>query len=306
MKIIFSFFLLFASLVTFAAPINKIVSFGDSLSDNGNLYEYMKHQLPVSPPYFQGRFTNGPVWIELLTQAYYPNNPSEHLLDFAFGGAGVSEEDADDTLFTLKREVDSYLLAHHDKADENSLYVVWIGANNYLSIPDDAQKSLQEVTLGIRHDLERLLNKGAQNLLVVNLPDLGRTPMARELEAEQFLTDIARKHNEILGQMVVDLQAGYPDRRVLHLDVYEILGEVLQSPEEYGFSNITHTCYESLLELGSANPVLSMVAKINAGQGHDACKGYLFFDPVHPTGPAHKILAEKSKAFFDELGLEFQ
>ncbi len=40
------------------APLHNIVVFGDSLSDNGNLYEIMKHQLPQSPPYFEGRFSN--------------------------------------------------------------------------------------------------------------------------------------------------------------------------------------------------------------------------------------------------------
>lgn len=77
------------SMVIFANPLNKIVIFGDSLSDNGNLYEYMHHQLPLSPPYYEGRFTNGLDWVELLTQKFYPNSVKAHLEDYAFGGAGV-------------------------------------------------------------------------------------------------------------------------------------------------------------------------------------------------------------------------
>ena len=181
MKIILTICAFFFSALTSAAmPLNKMVVFGDSLSDNGNLYEYMKHQLPVSPPYFQGRFSNGPVWVELVMQSYYPVNSQDHLLDYAFGGAGVKEDDdSDDGLFTLRREIDSYFLAHQDRADEQSMFVVWIGANNYLGVPDDAEKSLSDVSLGIQHGLQRLVDKGAKYITVVDVPNLGSTPAAR-------------------------------------------------------------------------------------------------------------------------------
>ena len=71
---------LFSGIVA-ATPLHNVVVFGDSLSDNGNLYELMRHQLPPSPPYFEGRFSNGPVWIEHLMASYFSENPSAHLLD---------------------------------------------------------------------------------------------------------------------------------------------------------------------------------------------------------------------------------
>lgn len=44
--------------------------FGDSLSDTGKMYDKMRGYLPSSPPYHQGRFSNGPVWLEQLTQHF--------------------------------------------------------------------------------------------------------------------------------------------------------------------------------------------------------------------------------------------
>ena len=44
----------------------RLVVFGDSLSDNGNLYAATGGGTPTSPPYYQGRFSNGPVFTELL------------------------------------------------------------------------------------------------------------------------------------------------------------------------------------------------------------------------------------------------
>ena len=47
-----------------AQSYDRLVVFGDSLSANGNLYAISGQ--PTSPPYFPGRFSNGPVFPELL------------------------------------------------------------------------------------------------------------------------------------------------------------------------------------------------------------------------------------------------
>lgn len=46
-------------------PFSRIVAFGDSLSDIGNFYRLTGGVLPP-PPYDNGRFSNGPLWIEYL------------------------------------------------------------------------------------------------------------------------------------------------------------------------------------------------------------------------------------------------
>jgi phospholipase/lecithinase/hemolysin len=62
-----------------ANPFSKIYVFGESLSDPGNVYNVTQSVqpfeksfgldipvIPPSPPYFDGRFTNGSVWVENL------------------------------------------------------------------------------------------------------------------------------------------------------------------------------------------------------------------------------------------------
>lgn len=295
---------LFSGIIA-AAPLHNIIAFGDSLTDNGNLYEFMKHQLPQSPPYFEGRFSDGPIWIEYLTASLFPANPSAHLLDYAFGGAGVSEEDDDDALFTLRREINSYLMTNHDKASADSLFVVWIGANNYLAVPDDAEKALQDVNLGIAHSLQRLVDKGAKNILVLNLPDLGRTPAAIEFGSIVELTHFAHEHNRLLNNTLVELKAKHPDVNWLFFDLNKAFDHVLENPQMYGFDNITDTCANSLVNELTRKSVLRMVANTSPKQSNDACKGYLFFDLVHPTALAHEILAEKARIMLDAAGVEF-
>ena len=312
MRILFIVLALCLSTFSTAAPLNKIVVFGDSLSDNGNLYEYMKQALPMSPPYFEGRFTNGPVWIELLTKMYYPDDAEAHLLDYAFGGAGVLEgsddtdDDDDDVLFTLRHEVDSYLVSHQDKADPSSLYVVWMGANNYLAVPEDADEAVYYTNLGIQHDLQRLVDKGAKHIMVVNLPDLGKTPAARDFEAVDLLTLLSKKHNAKLLENLNTFKQNNPDVQWFYFDVNQILDEMLTYPERYGFTNITDTCYDEMLVEPSKKTILSMVSTVKSRVKGNVCEGYLFFDPVHPSEVAHQLMAQTTKDMLDAAGVTFE
>ena len=282
--------------------------FGDSLSDNGNLYDYLKHQLPLSPPYFNGRFSNGPVWIEHLMQTYYPKTSKAHLLDYAFGGAGVLEDDdGDDTLFTLARELDSYFLVHQEKADERSLYVMWIGSNNYLGAPDDIEKSVSNVILGIEHGLQRLVDNGAKHILVVNVPDLGKTPAAREFDAVESLTHLSRRHNVLLKKLVLDFKASHPEVHWIYFDVNDVFDDMFNNPMRYGFTNTKDTCYEAILPNEARQEgLLKMVLSIKPKISPDVCRGYLFFDPVHPTGPVHVLMAERTRILLDSEGIVFE
>ena len=45
---------------------DNIIVFGDSLSDTGNAFEATGHGEPPSTPYFDGRFSNGPVWVQAV------------------------------------------------------------------------------------------------------------------------------------------------------------------------------------------------------------------------------------------------
>ncbi|OGV27303.1 MAG: lysophospholipase [Legionellales bacterium RIFCSPHIGHO2_12_FULL_37_14] len=304
MRYLFGFCLFILSLITSAASINKIVVFGDSLSDNGNLYEYMNHQLPQSPPYYNGRFTDGPVWAERLARSYFAENYIPHLLDYAFGGAGVlSDENDDPAFFTLKREVDTYLLAHNDTVDPNALYCVWIGGNNYLGLPQDIDSSVNEVIEGIQKDLERLAQKGAKHILIMGLPNLGKVPLAKELDAQAQFAVFSTKHNERLHNMYLNLRNVYPSIRWYYYDTNLTFENIFKNPQKYGFENITDTCYEAdSQDMSSPHAVLNLAASVNAksyaSSPHD-CNGYVFFDLIHPTQHIHQIAAKEIKKLLE-------
>ncbi len=289
-----------------AAPLHNIVVFGDSLSDNGNLYELMQHQFPQSPPYYEGRFSNGPVWVEQIAAFYFPNTATERLFDYAVGGSGVlEEEDDDDVLLTFNKQISTYLIAHQDKANPDDLYVIWIGANNYLGDVEDPEQAVGAVNSGIVKGLRLLAEKGAKHVLVFNLPNLGKTPMAIEFDAVSSMGYVSELHNERLRQSVVSLKETNPETEWLYLDAGSIFAEVINHPANYGFVDVTHACSNTVANASMRHSLLKMTAKVTPKAQTNACDGYLFFDLVHPTVLAHQLIAQKVRELFDEEGVVF-
>lgn len=287
-----------------AAPLHNIVIFGDSLSDNGNLYEMMNHQLPQSPPYYEGRFSNGPVWIEYLVSSYFSNGDA-HLFNYAVGGSGVGEDDEDDVLLTLKKQVNMYFLSHQDKASPDELYVIWIGANNYLGVPEDTEQTLNEVNTGIFDSVEQLISKGAKHILLLNIPNLGKTPAAVEFGSADMLDYYSLQHNERLFESFNQVKKKHPEVNWLYFDLNVLFTDVIDHPHNYNFTNVTETCSEFVSNELSKKSVLKMASFTRPTINNSACDGYLFFDLVHPTTYAHQLIAERVRELLDNSGIEF-
>ena len=51
-----------------AASFTEMYIFGDSLSDTGNIFDFTAGNIPPSPPFFEGRFSNRLIWIDYLAE----------------------------------------------------------------------------------------------------------------------------------------------------------------------------------------------------------------------------------------------
>src|SRR3954470_21571091 len=73
-----------------ASPFSNVVVFGDSLSDIGNIAQAPLINTP-GPYYWNGRFSNGPVYAESFTSGLglssLARSTSSGGNDFAYGGA---------------------------------------------------------------------------------------------------------------------------------------------------------------------------------------------------------------------------
>jgi len=146
------FILCLAFLSTFglkAAPFSDLFFFGDSLSDAGNISKMTAGSIPGSP-YYQGRFSNGPVWSELFAVLkgfpaagqYAGLTLGANFLNlkidgpgnnYSIGGARTATGGTADS-FGIPRggvtQVVYYLSEVNFRADPNALYVLFAGGND--------------------------------------------------------------------------------------------------------------------------------------------------------------------------------
>jgi len=277
---------------------STIVVFGDSLSDTGNVTHlaYEEYGIPAPGPYVNytlGSFTDGPdtvpaarkyfgVWIKQFADALPSHPPVMDSLDggtnyaygFATTGNGTSPLTFDSDTVQVEnigQQITDYL-STHPKIDNHTLFVVWGGAVNllYASSSTDVANAAIQQTLNI----ERLIEAGATQFLIPNLPPLGRVPEFNgSLATSVPATAASLLFNSYLAtgiSVLKDLNAG-KHLTIYQLDVFNLLLRVVVTPGLYGLSNVTAE------------------AQGNASVNPDK---YLFWDDLHPTTKGHNILAD--------------
>lgn len=226
------------SLAANGSLYNGIVFFGDSLTDNGNLYSYDFGLFPKSPPYYNGRFSNGNVWSDMVAEHYHLFNVTTE--NYAVGGETAILHDSSDVLlpYTLTQSLDTYYV--NDFKDQSQLlYIIWIGANDYLSGNSNTDKVTSDVVNAIQSDIEGLISHGAKNLLILNLPDLSKTPAGIANANRENLSVLSTLHNTKLEMAVTALQTRHAEVNIHLYDIYKLFNDLTSTPEV--FNNQFHT-----------------------------------------------------------------
>ena len=286
------FFITLTPLPSTAAQFSELFVFGDSLSDTGNVFNASKTATGTGtppPPYFQGRFSNGLVWVDYLAKrlnlnpvpvtTLKSNIPPSEGINFAFGGATISGNSSSNASVPgLQQQVAEFQdLVTNQSADRTALFIFWIGANDYLPTLDQATSSpdpevaIQQIMTAVRSLYER----GARHFLVANLPDLSETPLAlqRGASASARLKTLSDRHNALLKTKLDALQRSLPEIHVAQLDVNEIFQEALA--DKFSFTHFNAPCYER-----STGSICTQPDQ------------YLFWDAIHPTTAAHRQISE--------------
>ncbi len=265
-KLITFFILVMACTQLFAAPIKKIIFFGDSLSDKGKLYSYSDQSFPKSPPYFKGRFSNGHVWSEVIAKNLktHFNIESEN---YAVGGATVLIPNflEGNVPGTLKEEVRDYLdktPLEKNKRD-GLLFTIWMGANDYLAevidnnhVNNDSEidaisdSIVNEIVANIRV----LINEGGEHFLVIDLPDLSKLPRVLQNQGNRDtatpLRLLSEKHSAKLANAMRALQNEYPSVDFYFVSAYQLFNDLVIDLEKSNtkyhtqFTNKTQSCWQ--------------------------------------------------------------
>jgi len=268
-----------------AGPYTDLYVFGDSLSDVGNDSLFTLSAVP-GPSYFEGRFSNGPVYSELLAQGLglgplVRSGSSGN--GYAYGGALTSGTSFPTSLVVddLDDQIDDYL--DNRTVDADALYTVLIGANDFFG----GQTNVLTPAGRVANDLDRLADAGVENFLVLNLPELGLTPryngsVSGDSSQAGAFNQLARSYNAALAGVLDDLETDYPDANVFRLDVAGLLNDLIDAGAARGFTNTTDPAAPGL-EAGDLFYDESQIV--------DDPDAYLFWDDVHPTAALHRLLS---------------
>lgn len=262
---------------------SDIYLFGDSLVDIGNAFSFSGGVIPQSPPYFEGRFSNGPIWIDNLANSLEVELDGD--TNFAFGGSRTDNSnnfsdqlpEGFPPLPGLQDQIESFL-QQAPQADPDALYVIFAGGNDYLTPnPTEVQEALGNLSGAIT----RLAAVGARNFMVPNLPDLGATPIARDIGGEQQLgvSLLIEAHNASLAAGLATIEQD-PNINIIAFDSNSAFDNAIASPEDFGFTNVT----DNFLTSGATNP-----------------DEFVFWDDIHPTARSHEIIADAAIKTITEI-----
>ena len=296
-----------------AQEFSAVISFGDSLSDAG---QYTTIFGPSA-----GSFTTNPddVWTQVLASAFGLSQTASLAggTNYAYGGAPTAFNippvplpltcvPASLPCRSVQQQIGIHLAANGGHADPNALYTYWAGANDifnwlsYASTPTvinpgpppvlgpplitgaQAQLFTGASALTAVAEIGALQAAGAEHIVVLNLPDIGLTPQFRNTPAQASVSGLVFVYNSTLNQGLATLDDG-----IIPINAYGLIGEVIADPSLYGFTNVTNPACLTPSSLFCTSATL-----VAPG----ANETYLFADGVHPSGAAHRMLAQVVQA----------
>ncbi len=254
-----------------AANFSTYYVFGDSLVDAGNVSIATGGTTPnPALGYFQGRFTNGYDYTDLLSIATFGTPTRASLAggnNFAWGGARVVANA--DVIPDLALQLGAYAARALNVGDPTALYVLNFGGNDVFALNSGdigaltpEQYKTQVVTQYA--DSVRYLNSlGAKNILITGIPN-ATDPIGVALEA---------RLQSALDALTPQLSQGTNVYRYSYINFFN---RVATDPGSLGLPPLRTdtTC----LRTQTPGPNID-------------CTGFFYFDDVHPTAAVQAAAA---------------
>ncbi len=257
---------------------DAIYVFGDSYCDVGNIYALTGGAEPLSPPYFHGRFSNGPIWVEHVASALGLQMLPAAVggTDYAFGGAWATAPQitAAGTIPDVPQQVGLYLSQHGGKADPKALYILEGGGNDIIGNLASGISANQlgfQIATSIAESELLLRRAGAKNFLVPDLFNVGLLPAAQANPSFADAASVAT--NKYLNDLLA-VEGFIQGIRIQRLNVFALFKAIQTDTTHFGFTNITTPCVDPTTGTICSDP------------DHT-----LFWDTYHPTVFGHSFFA---------------
>jgi thermolabile hemolysin len=261
----------------------RLVVFGDSLSDTGNVYNLTLGRLPNLTSWSIGHFSNGKVWAERAGE-----RAGLDLFNFAYGSAAA---DGSVVIPGVRQQVDSWI-SYRKRAPAadigRNLFAVMIGGNDLINY----NVPVPDVLATVRASLDALIADGARHVLLMNLPDVSRAPVARLRTDGARLAQQVRELNAGYLAMRNELAAAHPALKIQLFDTSGILDRLLNDPAAFGIDNVTDSCLD-INQDGALNYLRSHAPRSSCVDADRRA----FWDLLHPSRRTHAIVGDAVAEF---------
>ncbi|OAJ94224.1 SGNH/GDSL hydrolase family protein [Vibrio bivalvicida] len=267
---------------TSSSKINRLVAFGDSLSDTGNLFNGSQWVFPNANSWFLGHFSNGFVWTEYLAEA-----KDVPLYNWSVGGAaGTNQYVALTGIYDQVTSYLTYMKMAKNYDPKNSLFTLEFGLNDFMNY----NREVSDVKADLSSALIRLTDAGAQHLILLTLPDATKAPQFKYSTQQEI--DTVRAKIVEFNAFIKEQAALYKSKgiNIVLYDANTLFNSMTSKPQEYGFANSTDACLD--INRSSALDYLYSHSFTNDCAYHGSDK-YVFWGVTHPTTAAHKYIADK-------------
>ena len=290
---------------------SAVYVFGDSLSDGGNnnlQFGGLTGPNPSSATFIatlpyaaapgnRPTYSNGPVWFNSfatgLGLASYATPSLAGGGNYAYGGARMAIDGTGAPPFipppfpaSVQTQLNTHLTVR--PVSSSALYVIAGGGNDVRAVTEAVAANPANIvaltTAGATayataaaQMVGTLRAGGAANIVVWNVPDVGKSPaaLAGGLAAAGAASFISGAFNSALSTALTGSGAQI-------FDLYGLVGSYVANPGAYGFTNVTQACGF-------------------AGNGCNSATA-LFWDGIHPTAYTQRLVASAMLTAVPEAG----
>ena len=267
-------------------PFSDFITFGDSTADVGNIFLTTQqttpdNPTPPSPPYFNGRFSNGPVVPEILAKELGLSASTPSLAggnNYAFGGSELGAGD-DEGEPSVGEQINFYLAENQPTATD--LFFISAGSNNIVSdlngTPAEILANIpqtDEILADLTEHITTLAGAGAKNFIISNLPPFGSTPLLTDLGVSDQVNTAVTEFNDSLDTELDNLE----DELGVEIHELDIAGEsakLLENPSDFGLTDTTNRALNALVADPQTDPTK-----------------FFWWDDVHGTGTTYNLVTQ--------------
>ncbi|KAG9287072.1 hypothetical protein G9A89_023037 [Geosiphon pyriformis] len=265
------------------STFDRVLVFGDSYSDEGNVYRLTKGSWPLIELFWKGGYSNGPLWPWYLSQRL----GGISYTSYAYGGAtadndlcqGKAGANWDIEVPGLKQQAKNFVDSVPRGTNlNNTLAVVWLVGNDYIFT--DCKANPRNVVAHLVLTWVKLYQAGIRHFLLPTTFDISKLPYFKDSPAEflEKLRSVTATETRLLKEETQKFKDDHQNAIVHSFDI---------------------TKFWELLQVNMKNQDSSLNFKdaciiLKSGKAVEICsdpRSHFYYDEFHPETKVHAAIA---------------